>query len=249
MMGRGGRVNGRALPRRASNQNGNKSCPFKFTVKWDTMGYYITLSRNGGDAIHSGHPKFDHSVIPFTLCLMTEVEKSDLKNVHDTCAGEGVSSAYLFAKTGKLAPRSKIAYLMSLPNKEEEESFDGTSEFSKFKGDIDKMLRYFESDDQTSYSVLWDVPQEVSAQNKSETDKDASPQHATRLVTQTKVSEGGIPMNNMTDLTNDVAFASIAELVRNNQESRSISNKQNVFVAVAWTIKGMWKQMLSLDSH
>ena len=33
-------------------------------------------------------------------------------------------------------------------------------ELDQFHGDIDQMVRSFEQDDQVSYSVLWDVPDE-----------------------------------------------------------------------------------------
>jgi len=63
---RGERDNGRALPRRTSTQDATKEvCKFGFSVKWDDKGYFITLKRSGGQPIHSGHPKFDTSDIPF----------------------------------------------------------------------------------------------------------------------------------------------------------------------------------------
>jgi hypothetical protein len=132
---RGERNNGRALPRRTSSQDPAASdCLHGFSVKCDDIGYHITTKYNGGCSIHSGHPKFDSSIVPLPLSLMTEEEIKELKHLHDTNVGEGVCSADLFSKSGKMVPRGKISYLLDSDAENKEE----------FATDIDSMLRQFE---------------------------------------------------------------------------------------------------------
>ena len=116
-------------------------------MAWDNDGYDIPLNHGGGRNIHSFHPKFDITEIPLPPRFFSESQKKDLRILHDTRCGECTCSAYLLSMTGRCVPCSKIVFMM-------DELTDGDKEFETFGGDIDKMLRLFETDKQTSYSVL-----------------------------------------------------------------------------------------------
>ena len=90
---RGERDNGRSLPRRNNAQKAI-GCEFKFTVKCDEFGYYITLKRGGGNPTHSNHPQYDDTPLPPRLFTENK-EKEDLKSLHSTSCGNGVCSAHL----------------------------------------------------------------------------------------------------------------------------------------------------------
>lgn len=235
---RGERENGRALPRRTSTQDvSHNTCSFRFTIKCDEKGYFITLRRGGGCPTHTGHPRYNTSEIPFPPRLMTEEEKKDLKNLHKTSCGNGVCSAYLLSKLGRLVPRSKIAYFADAEDLPKDKSLE------KFDGDIDKMIRYFETDDQTAYSVLWDVPTYERKANPANTEnangstsKSKGAPTGTSLVSQFKDADTGA--STVKDVSRDPQMSKVAAMAKDDRESRSISNDKNLFLAIAWTIKG-----------
>ena len=49
------RENGRSLSRKTYSAESDWHCPFKFTVRWDSYGYFIKLYPREGCAYHSGH--------------------------------------------------------------------------------------------------------------------------------------------------------------------------------------------------
>ena len=115
-----------------------------------------------------------------------------------------------------------------------EELPDGDKEFETFGGDIDKMLRFFETDKQTSYSVLWDVP--TYDGNSPTESPSANEPTGTRLVSQSKRAdrEGLI----ISDSTDDPHMSTVAQMVQEDRSSRSIPADRNIFIATAWTIQG-----------
>jgi len=233
---RGERQNGRSLPRRTSAQNPDVKCSFKFSVKCDAYGYYITLKRNGGNATHSNHPKYDTADVPFPPRLMTDEEKKDLKSLHETSCGNGVCSAHLLNKMGKLVPRSKIAYMCR----------DDDDTKASMANDIDALLRGFEEDSQVSYSVLWDVPTfEKSSTSKSpgvvkdpQNDKSSTPPNGTKLICQTKMFDKVGPM--IKDVSNELDMSLVSDMARDDRKERSIPLDKNLFIAVAWTYRGIY---------
>ena len=110
---------------------------------------------------------------------------------------------------------------------------DGDKEFETFGGDIDKMLRFFETDKQTSYSVLWDVPT-YDGNSPTESPSTNEPT-GTQLVNQSKRTDrGGLIINDSMD---DLHMSTVSQMVQEDRNSRSIPSDKNLFIATAWTIQ------------
>ena len=210
---RGERENGRSLPRRTSGQDiSDGKCGLLFTVKCDEIGYHITLFRSAGTCMHSHHIKYNYSDVSLPLRLLEENEFKELKNVHDTQAGEGLCKAYLFAKTGQLVPRGKIAYLFG-------SKATGDADFAS---DIDKLLSYLEDEKDIVHAVFWDM---ASRGNDG-----------CRLVSKCKCVEDEDPI--VTDLTADRSMKKVVAMVREDRKERNIGSNQNLFLSVMWGEKG-----------
>jgi len=206
---RGERENGRSLPRRTSGQDiSDGKCGLLFTVKCDEIGYHITLFRSAGTCMHSHHIKYNYSDVSLPLRLLEENEFKELKNVHDTQAGEGLCKAYLFAKTGQLVPRGKIAYLFG-------SKATGDADFAS---DIDKLLSYLEDEKDIVHAVFWDM---ASRGNDG-----------CRLVSKCKCVEDEDPI--VTDLTADRSMKKVVAMVREDRKERNIGSNQNLFLSVMW---------------
>ncbi len=212
---RGERINGRSCPRRTSTQDiTNGKCGFKFTVRCDSLGYYITLFRCAGHCYHSRHVKYNFTDVGVPLRHLEKEDLKELKNVHDTQAGEGICKAYFFKKTGMLLDRGKFAYL-----------FRGVSQDGDtFTSDIDKLLNDFKTNKDIAYAVFWDIGSK---------EKDGC-----RLVSECTRVEDESPT--VTDLTSDPTMAEIVEMVRDDRNERNIDSNQNVFVSIMWAEKGKW---------
>ena len=106
-----------------------------------------------------------------------------------------------------------------------EELPDGDKEFETFGGNIDKMLRFFETDKQTSYSVLWDVPT-YDGNSPTESPSTNEPT-GTRLVSQSKRADRrGLIIN---DLTDDAYMSTVSQMVQEDRNLRSIPSDKNIF--------------------
>jgi hypothetical protein len=210
---RGERENGRSLPRRTSGQDiSDGKCGLLFTVKCDEIGYHITLFKCAGNCTHSHHVKPNYSDLTLPLRLLEKNEFKELKNVHDTQAGEGLCKAYLYAKTGQLVRREKIAYLFG-------SQATGDADFAS---DIDKLLAFFDEEDDIVHAVFWDVASQGN--------------DGCRLVSRCKRSEDKDPI--VTDLTADPSMKKVVEMVYEDRKERKIGSNQNLFLSVMWAEKG-----------
>lgn len=217
---RGERINGRSGPRRRSTQDiSNGKCGFKFTVRCDSLGYYVTLLRCAGHCYHCRHVKYNFTDVGVPLRHLEKEDLKELKNVHDTQAGEGICKAYFFKKTGFLINRGKFAYLFR------EVSQDGDT----FSSDIDRVLNDFKANKDIAYAVFWDIGSK---------EKDGC-----RLVSECFLVEDESPT--VTDLTADPNMAEVVEMVRDDRNERKIDSSQNVFVSIMWAEKGKWALITS----
>jgi hypothetical protein len=58
---------------------GTEVCPFKFTVKWDLYGFYVTVEKKGfGCPNHENHIKGDLSKCSLPIQLIPDKEKEIL---------------------------------------------------------------------------------------------------------------------------------------------------------------------------
>jgi len=205
---------------RGERENGRSDgkCGLLFTVKCDEIGYHITLFRSAGTCMHSHHIKYNYSDVSLPLRLLEKNEFKELKNVHDTQAGEGICKAYLFAKTGQLVPRGKIAYLFG-------SKATGDADFAS---DVDKLLSYLEDEKDIVHAVFWDM---ASRGNDG-----------CRLVSKCKCVEDEDPI--VTDLTADRSMKKVVAMVREDRKERNIGSNQNLFLSVMWGEKGNYSALM-----
>jgi hypothetical protein len=114
----GRRVDGRSLSKRTRTTQAltkDDICPFRFTVKWDYCGFYITLLKiNYGCCKHENHLKGDLSKLSLPRQLIPDKEKKifDLWRRH---ALEVLSAGLMFSPNlASSSPRPKLCTL--LPN-------------------------------------------------------------------------------------------------------------------------------------
>jgi hypothetical protein len=150
----GRRAGGRSLSKRTrTTQALTKSdiCPFRFTVKWDFYGFYITVEKiNFGCSNHENHIKGDLSKLSLPIQLLPKNEQEILKSMAEACIGSAVGRNYVFSKLGKYITKAQIAYFTSEPTVP---LADGVK-----KSDTDSLLEFFEATEEISYHTLWDVP-------------------------------------------------------------------------------------------
>jgi hypothetical protein len=155
-MDKGGRqTEGRSQSKRTRTNKAltsDKLCPFKFTVKWDFFGFYVTVVKKGfGCPNHENHIKGDLSKCSLPMQLVPEKEKEILRSMwSDACIGSAVGQNYVFSKLGKYITKAQIAYFTSEPSYPLSDSLK--------KSDTDSLLDFFEATKEISYQSLWDVP-------------------------------------------------------------------------------------------
>jgi hypothetical protein len=188
-------------------------CPFTFTVKWDYLGFYITVEKiNFGCPNHANHLKGDLSKLSLPMQLIPEKEKEILQSMADACIGAAVGRNYVFSKLGKFITKSQIAYFTSEPSIP---LADGVK-----KSDTDSLLEFFEKTEEISYHTLWDVPLTGGE---------------TALISSLNVdrTQGFAEINH----TNDPDFIvprESAQICRNNPR---VPKDARIFIAVAWANK------------
>jgi hypothetical protein len=91
----------------------HKLCPFKFIVKWDFFGFYVTVEKKGfGCPNHKNHIKEDLSKCPLPIQLISRKEKEILQSVSNVgcmhrscCCGKN----YVFSKLGNYITKAQIS--------------------------------------------------------------------------------------------------------------------------------------------
>ena len=89
---------GGGLKRRVNTTLLEHECPFRFTLKANEHGFFISLWGSSGNPLHQGHPKIDPDVMHTQSSSLNRLEKDDLKYVKETSS----SRAYLYAGFNEL---------------------------------------------------------------------------------------------------------------------------------------------------
>jgi hypothetical protein len=188
-------------------------CPFRFTVKWDYLGFYITVEKiHFGCPNHKNHLQGDLSKLALPMQLIPEKEKEILRSMADACIGAAVGRNYLFSKLGKYITKANIAYFTSEPSIP---LADGVN-----KSDTDSLLEFFEATEEISYHTLWDVPL---------TGGD------TALISSLNVDRSnGFAEINHTDDPDFLVPRASAQICRTNPK---VPRDARIFIAVAWANK------------
>jgi hypothetical protein len=237
----GDRKDGKSKPRRTTTNFGHHSCTFCFTVRWDSIGLYISLEKSGGCATHRFHIRSTSSSLPTRL--LGANERETLGHLAASCCTTGVGQSYLLAKVGRYMSNSKVAYIYdqaaSIRHGDE-----GTPEMS----DYDHLTRYFEQTRDIAYTVLWDVcsinpaaestagdaPAAVSTPAASTTGCGHQGSPSSFLMSHTKFDN----QNSCTkDHSNDPSMIGLRTEGQMCRANYKLSADTKVFLAIAWVFK------------
>jgi hypothetical protein len=212
----GRRAEGRSLSKRTRTTQAltlADTCPFRFTVKWDYFGFYVTVEKiNFGCSKHENHLKGDLSKLALPIQLIPENEKEILRSMAVACIGSAVGRNYVFSKLGKFITKAQIAYFTSEPSIP---LADGVK-----KSDTDSLLEFFEATEEISYHTLWDVPLVTGE---------------TALISSLNVdrTQGFAEINH----TNDPDFVVPRESAQICRKNPRVPKDARIFIAVAWANK------------
>ena len=107
---------GRSMARRCTTLVSDQSCPFQFSVQWDSIGYFVPLTRKKGCPFHNYHPAIDPENVSIPTRFLGQNEKETLFYLVQACCGNGISRSYVYSKIGRFLSCSKIAYLFDRNN-------------------------------------------------------------------------------------------------------------------------------------
>jgi hypothetical protein len=116
-------------------------CPFRFTLKFDENGFYVSLWGGGGNPFHIGHPKFDPKFVPSQLSSLTNEIKEDVKHALNATVNNGIAREFVVAKFGTFLSTAQINFL----NNCAKEDLD---EFAS-------LIEMFEKSEKILMNVLW----------------------------------------------------------------------------------------------
>jgi len=139
------RKDGKTRSRRTTTTVGDKSCTFGFAIRWDTIGFFISLARNSGCAKHKYHIRSYTPPTSVPTRLLADDARETMEHLAAACCTTGVGQSYLMSKLGRYMSNSKIAYMYSGNDAEQ-----GLSEY-------DHLTKYFEQAEDIAYTVLWDA--------------------------------------------------------------------------------------------
>jgi len=154
------REGGQSTARRSNARVTDKSCTFCFTIRWDTLGFYVSLERMGGCPTHRFHSPLTTLSLPTRL--LADDERETLAHLAASCCTTGVGQSYLLSKIGRYMSNCKIAHVYGQSNTPSSENDGATS-------DYDHLIKYFDQTKDIAFTVLWDIcggssgaaPQEV----------------------------------------------------------------------------------------
>ena len=138
--------------RRTTSVVSNRSCTFGFTVRWDAIGFYVSLEKKSGCPYHRFHAPPDH-LLSIPTRLLADDERETLEHLAASCCTTGVGSSYLRAKLGRFMSRGKVSYVYSQFRNDRLMNNCTNSTASEY----DHLTSYFESTEDIAYTVLWDV--------------------------------------------------------------------------------------------
>ncbi len=247
----GDRKDGKSKPRRTTTNIGNHSCTFCFTVRWDSLGLYISLEKSSGCPTHKFHIRSTTSSLPTRL--LGDDERETLGHLAASCCTTGVGQSYLLAKVGRFMSNSKVAYIYDQAASSNQPALDTNEAGTCRMSEYDHLTRYFEQTKDIAYTVLWDVcavtPAEESttgtagAMMNVETEMVSTPTtassgrgagHSSFLMSHTKFDN----QNSCTkDHSNDPSMIGLREEGLTFRANYNVSHDTKVFLAIAWVFK------------
>ena len=101
---------GKSMIRRTTSVVRDHSCPFGFTVRWDHIGFYVSLEKSSGCPLHQYHAPSDN-VFSVRTRLLADDERETLDHLAASCCTTGVGGSYIRSKLGRYMSKGKVAYI------------------------------------------------------------------------------------------------------------------------------------------
>ena len=215
------RLHGKSLERKTTTTYFEfGKCPFSFSVKWDKLGYYISLAKNGGCSTHKYHPPVDPAGISFPTRLIPPSELKNLERLANSAVSYGVGRNFFYSKHGEYITNQKISYLFN------QRVVDDNGN----KTDIQKLLEYFEQHARDlHYHCLWDIIPNDSKATPNTESLNYPHLSPSKLFITTATTE--------TDVTGDLDLQYFRREARFSRESNNLDDEGKVFVGCAWVIQ------------
>ena len=165
------REGGQTTARRSNARVTDKSCTFCFTIRWDTLGFFVSLERMGGCPTHRFH--FPLTTLSLPTRLLADDDRETLGHLAASCCTTGVGQSYLLSKIGRYLSNCKIAHVYGQSTTASSEN-GGDTEMS----DYDHLIKYFDQTKDIAYTVLWDICAGPGAACPQQLQEEAPPTHA-----------------------------------------------------------------------
>ena len=148
---------GKTRIRRTTSVASNRSCTFGFTVRWDRIGFYVSLEKNSGCPLHRYHAPSDNRLSVRTR-LLPDDERDTLDHLAASCCTTGVGGSFIMSKLGRYMSKGKVAYVYSQARANDKPTTaNNNNDDNNAMSEYDHLTRYFESTNEIAYTVLWDV--------------------------------------------------------------------------------------------
>ena len=130
-----------------------KPCQFRFRLKVDEYGFYISTYNGGGSTLHEGHPKFDPNFVPTQLSALTQEERSDAQHALNAIPNTAAAQRFVREKFNTHLSRAQLTYLNSLASEDNGDEFSSLAEM-------------FDESEKIVYHMLESVNKEVLCSTK-----------------------------------------------------------------------------------
>jgi hypothetical protein len=134
---------GKSMIRRTTSVVSNKSCTFGFTVRWDDIGFYVSLEKKSGCPFHCYHAP-SNNAYPIPTRLLSDDERQTLDHLAASCCTTGVGGAYIRSKLGRFMSKAKVAYLYSQSRNERHGTTSKDTDDDTPMSEYDHLTNYFE---------------------------------------------------------------------------------------------------------
>lgn len=166
---KGRRPKGQQLIRRSSTKlavGSQQLCGFRIMISWDKFGYFV--NQRAGKGTHKGHPKGVSEDLALPGRLVTPEEREFVRDLAECCGGAAIGRNYMFKKHGKFLPTASINNLQNTHLLEKNVEDNDPRKLPA--NDVEGLLRYFDTQKDLSYQVLWDVPVEKEDSHGEDSD-------------------------------------------------------------------------------
>ena len=196
------------LPRRR-NKKPNHKCPQAFTLKVDSIGFYISTL---GSSLHEGHPRYNASFTHAHISSLTQEEREDAVHAAKATVNKAAARNFVQQKWNKHITRSQVTLLDTLAKDDEVD-------------DIGALLHLLETCPTVRWDMLWSKEKEVVSP--------LSTQSGELDVFSSSKVDGEVTEESL--LGSDSVMKEVAATAIEDRKSRGIAINEQVFHSIAWS--------------